>query len=118
LWWLSGGGGGGLLRVAAERCKEGRLRDFFGEGCRCWMLFFGDGCRWCWLTFFGGIFGGLDTVVKVGGDFRPSPSGKLTVLKPKKKPVRYCCQCYTVLGVLNLNFICHIYKYFVDKDNR
>ncbi len=47
------------------------------------MLFFGDGCRWCWLTFFGGTFGGLDTVVNVGGDFRPSPSGKLTVLKPK-----------------------------------
>jgi hypothetical protein len=84
LWWLSGGGGGGLFRDATERCKEGRLRDFFGDGCRCWMLFFGDGCRWCWLIFFGGTFGGLDTVVNVGGDFRPSPSGKLTVLKSTK----------------------------------
>jgi hypothetical protein len=46
--------------------SEGRLRDFTGDAC--WLLLVGT-------------FGGLETVVKVGGDFRPSTSGKLTVLQ-------------------------------------
>jgi len=62
---------GGFFRDATDRWSEGRLRDLTGDGSCGWLLFFGT-------------FGGLDTVVKVGGDFRWSPSGKLTVLEKKE----------------------------------
>ncbi len=58
--------------------------------------------------------------MNVGGDFRPSPSGKLTVLKSTNNPLLdiAACQCYNVLGVFNVYFSCQICKYLVTKDNR